>query len=51
MSRQNIETFVKAVAVGVIATVVGLGIVTLTRSTMLFLGATGAVFKLLRTTI
>ena len=40
MSRQNIETFVKAVAVGVIATVVGLGIVTLTRSTMLFFGAT-----------
>ena len=40
MSRQNIETFVKAVAVGVIATVVGLGIVTLTRATMLFLGAT-----------
>ena len=40
MSRQNIETFVKAVAVGIIATVVGLSIVTLTRSTMLFLGAT-----------
>ena len=37
MSRQNIETFVKAVAVGVIATVVGLGIVTLTWSTMHFL--------------
>ena len=45
MSRQNIETFVKAVAVGVIATVVGLGIVTLTRSTMLFLGATERSFQ------
>ena len=41
MSRQNIGTFVKAGAVGVIlATVTGLGIVTLTRATMLFLGAT-----------
>ena len=40
MSRQNIGTFVKAGAVGVIATVAGLGIVTLTRATMLFLGAT-----------
>ena len=45
MSRQNIETFVKAVAVGVIATVVGLGIVTLTRSTMLFFGATERSFQ------
>ena len=41
MSRQNLGTFVKAGAVGVIlATVAGLGIVTLTRVTMLFLGAT-----------
>ena len=41
MSRQNIGTFVKAGAVGVIlATVAGLGIVTVARATMLFLGAT-----------
>ena len=45
MSRQSIETFVKAVAVGVIATVVGLGIVTLTRSTVLFFGATERSFQ------
>jgi hypothetical protein len=41
MSKQNIGTFMKAGAVGVIfATVAGLGIVTLARATMLFLGAT-----------
>ena len=41
MRKQTIGTFVKAGAVGVIlATVAGLGIVTLTRVTMLFLGAT-----------
>ena len=41
MSKQNIGTFVKAGAVGVIlASIVGLGIITLTRATMLFLGAT-----------
>ena len=41
MSKQNIGIFVKAGVVGVIfASVAGLGIVTLTRATMLFLGAT-----------
>ena len=41
MRKQTIGTFVKAGIVGVIfASVAGLGIVTLTRATMLFLGAT-----------